>query len=73
MTHASTALLNHYNSIVPSGAEYVLRVRGLSRESDFSEKEVVSYCVFIKIFYLRTASQINFAIPKNSFYLTLFR
>ena len=32
-----------------TGAEYVLRIRGLSRDSDFTEKEVVSFEKNIKI------------------------
>ncbi|XP_063692528.1 epithelial splicing regulatory protein 2-like [Bolinopsis microptera] len=41
MSHANTALINYYNSIVPNGADYILRVRGLSHDKDFSEKDVV--------------------------------
>lgn len=41
MSHASTALMNYYNSVVPNGADYILRVRGLSHDKDFCEKDVV--------------------------------
>lgn len=41
MSHANTALINYYNSIVPNGADYILRVRGLTHDKDLSEKDVV--------------------------------
>ena len=52
MSHANTALINYYNSIVPNGADYILRVRGLSHDKDFSEKDVVSssVCLFVCLF-----------------------
>ena len=51
MSHANTALINYYNSIVPNGADYILRVRGLTQhDKDFSEKDVVSsfVCLFVR-------------------------
>lgn len=56
MSHANTALINYYNSIVPNGADYILRVRGLTHDKDFSEKDVVSVpvpvfvCLFVCMF-----------------------
>ena len=66
MSHANTALINYYNSIVPNGADYILRVRGLTHDKDFSEKDVVSLfvclfvCVFVNFLVFALISDVHF-------------
>ena len=60
MSHANTALINYYNSIVPNGADYILRVRGLTHDKDFSEKDVVSLFVCLCVNFLALISDVHF-------------